>query len=111
MFAPVKAGMRFHKNQYGIPEPVYALKRLVSPRKLDLIFMPLVAFDASGHRIGMGGGYFDRALSFKKHRSHLPPRLIGAAHDFQQLKHIEENPWDVPMDGVVTSGGFSRSCL
>ncbi len=104
-FAPVTRHSRFRKNRFGIPEPVCAARELRPARRLDLIFMPLVAFDANGNRIGMGGGYFDRALAFKRRRSHLPPALIGAAHEFQQVARLSPNAWDVPLDGVVTPSG------
>ena len=106
VFAPVARHGRFRNNRFGIPEPICPMNNLRPARKLDLVFMPLVAFDARGNRIGMGGGYYDRALAFKRHRSHLPPALIGAAHDFQQVSRISPNAWDVPLDGVVTPSGM-----
>jgi len=105
-FAPVTRHTRFVKNRFGIPEP--AGGRRVSARKLDLVFIPLVAFDANANRIGMGGGFYDRSLTFKHHRRHLPPALFGAAHGFQKVDRIQANAWDVPLDGVVTPGKLMR---
>ena len=105
-FASVTRHTRFASNRFGIPEPVGG--RRINARSLDLLFMPLVAFDADGNRIGMGGGYYDRALAYKLRRSHLPPVLMGAAHGFQQVDGIQANAWDVALDGVVTPDGLRR---
>ena len=60
--------------------------------------MPLVAFDADCTRIGMGAGYYDRTLENKKRCF-----LIGVAHQFQYVDYIEPQPWDVPLDAVITN--------
>ncbi|MFD1629929.1 5-formyltetrahydrofolate cyclo-ligase [Pseudopedobacter beijingensis] len=49
------------KNKYGIPEPVFGKK--IKPESIDVIFVPLLAFDLKGHRIGYGGGFYDRFLT------------------------------------------------
>lgn len=51
----------FEKNQYGIPEPVGG--REVDPHEIDLVFVPLLAFDQNGNRVGYGKGYYDRFIS------------------------------------------------
>lgn len=91
-------------NHYNIPEPQ---PRAVSipANKLEIVLMPLVAFDRKGNRLGMGGGFYDRTFAFKKH-SHLPkPVLIGLAHSVQEMDSLSINSWDVPMDFVVTEKG------
>lgn len=88
-------------NKYGIMEPKLN-KWLVKPAKeLDLICTPLVAFDAQGHRLGMGGGYYDRTLStwFKTGQGAKP---IGLAHDCQYVKTLPIESWDIPLPQVVT---------
>lgn len=86
-------------NRYGIPEP-QGRRSLLNANELDYVLIPLVAFDRDGHRLGMGGGYYDRALSdLKKWR---PVRLIGVAHGFQEVQELASEPWDVMLDGVVT---------
>ena len=103
LFAPVGYGTDMGVNRYGIPEPVVPLRELVRPIQLDLVLLPLVAFDTAGHRIGMGGGYYDRSLQCRRNRCHwLKPRLIGIAHELQKVDHIVANKWDVPLEGVVT---------
>jgi len=100
-FARYKPADRLVLNRYGIAEPL--VRELVKPWALDLILTPLVAFDAAGHRIGMGGGYYDRSLAFLRARRYWrKPRLLGLAYEFQKQPVITPNPWDIPLDGVVS---------
>jgi len=88
-------------NQYGILEPELNVQNIISPRQLDIIFTPLVAFDNKGNRLGMGGGYYDRLLApwFENKMGGTP---IGLAHDCQQVKHIPIEAWDVPLPEIIT---------
>ncbi len=89
-------------NRYNIPEPK-ARHQSVPPWALDLVLLPLVAFDKSGNRLGMGGGYYDRTLAYLRQRKQWrTPRLVGIAYDFQQVETLTSEPWDIPLDGVVT---------
>ncbi len=98
LFLPVTENTVFYNNIFGIPEPDVTPEQALSPSELDIIFMPLVAFDQHGTRLGMGGGYYDRTLTH-----HLPPALlIGVGYDFQRQNFIERKPWDVPMAAVIT---------
>lgn len=106
-FAPVEAGDALQPNRYGIPEP--HATTLVRPAFLDLVLVPLVAFDGAGNRLGMGAGHYDRTFGFRRHRRHWRgPRLVGLAYDGQRLKRIDPEPWDVPLDAVVTESGLWR---
>lgn len=89
-------------NQYGIKEPVYQASESCSPMELDLVFMPLVAFDHYGHRLGMGGGYYDRTFYFKQALANKKPLLFGLAYDFQRVDCIQPQPWDVHLDTIMT---------
>lgn len=64
--------------------------------------MPLVGFDATGNRLGMGGGFYDRSFAFKRIQPQQRPLLIGLAHSFQQLPQLPVASWDTPVDMVVT---------
>jgi len=102
-FARALPGMALKPNRFGIPEPVAHRRDLVRADELDLVLMPLVAFDVRGNRLGMGGGYYDKSLEFLRRRRHWrKPRLLGLAHDFQKVAQLPINDWDVPLDGVVT---------
>jgi 5-formyltetrahydrofolate cyclo-ligase len=90
-------------NRYGIPEPVPDFSKKVPAPALDLIFLPLVAFDSLGNRLGMGKGYYDQTFSFIESRGtwHYP-QLIGLAHECQRVERLEARPWDIPVNRVVT---------
>jgi len=88
----------FRKNRFGIPEPTG--KPGVNAAKLDCLLIPLVGFDRAGNRIGMGGGYYDRALA--KLSVYRPTFKLGVAYSFQEIDGISPQPWDIPLDGVVT---------
>jgi len=93
----------FLRNRYDIPEPVDKNSRLTKPQNIDVVLVPLVAFDASGNRIGMGGGYYDRSFRFMRSRTTWHhPTLIGLAHDFQKVPRIKAHSWDIPLQFVVT---------
>ena len=91
------------KNRYNIPEPVQSSRKLKPGLKMDLLLMPLVAFDSQGNRLGMGGGYYDRTFAYLRQRRHwCKPVLLGVAYDFQQVDALPVESWDVPLDGIVT---------
>jgi 5-formyltetrahydrofolate cyclo-ligase len=102
-FVRHEAAAVLRKSAFGIPEPDAAKGIVREPRGLDLVLAPLVAFDADGHRIGMGAGYYDRAFAFLRNAPPPErPRLIGVGYEFQRIEHIDAQPWDVPLWGVVT---------
>ena len=93
-------------NRFGILEPCCRGNRRKPLRSLDLILVPLVAFDASAQRIGMGGGFYDRTLGEARGESCWKrPYLIGIAHEMQKVATITPQPWDVQLDAVVTEAG------
>ncbi|MCB1874388.1 MAG: 5-formyltetrahydrofolate cyclo-ligase [Chromatiales bacterium] len=87
-------------NRFGIPEPLGT--RLHAPRQIDLVLVPLVAFDLNGNRLGMGGGFYDRTFAYRRRGGMGKPLLIGLAHDLQGVRSLRRYPWDVPLDGIVT---------
>ncbi len=102
-FAPLSPPLR--RNRFGLLEP--ATRASASAQTLDLVLVPLVAFDRRGHRLGMGGGFYDRALSFRlRRRRWRGPRLIGLAYAMQELPAIAPAPWDVRLDAVLTETGL-----
>ena len=93
------------RNKYGIFEPSLKKAKAVPVWTLNVICLPLVAFDGQGHRLGMGGGYYDR--SFSKQRLMIrAPLLIGTAHSFQQVSELPAEVWDIPLDAVITEQAF-----
>lgn len=95
------------KSQQLIPN-----RRRISPSQLDLVFMPLVAFDATGVRLGMGGGFYDRCFSFKHNAAKRKPLLVGVAHSCQQAGFgvLPREKWDLQLDWRITEAGL-RKCL
>ena len=90
------------QNKFGICEPDPKRNSLIAAKQLDVVFMPLVAFDASGGRLGMGGGYYDRTFEFLKQSGLNKPRLIGLAHEFQKVEKLPVESWDIPLDCIIT---------
>jgi len=106
-FAPYTPDTPLTLNRFGIPEPLVPARQWVRAQELDVILMPLVAFDARGNRLGMGGGFYDKSLAFLRTRQHWhKPHLIGLAHDFQRVEALEPFAWDVPLQAVVTDQAF-----
>jgi len=102
-FAEAGPKTKMTPNRFGIPEPVVQSRELVRAQELDLILLPLVGFDDQGNRLGMGGGFYDRSLEFLRHRHHWrKPHLLGIAYDFQRINGLAADPWDVPLQGVIT---------
>lgn len=104
-FARYEPGDALVANRFGILEP--ACRALVRPATLDLVLTPLVAWNLDGHRIGMGGGFYDRSFAFLHTRRHWrKPVMLGVGYRFQQQHDIEANSWDVPLDAIATESGI-----
>ncbi len=89
-------------NRFGIPEPA-TWRATAQPWQLDLVLLPLVAFDGKGNRLGMGGGFYDRTFARDKAaRWPRRPVLCGLAHRLQAVAELPVNPWDVPLARVFT---------
>jgi len=102
-FSDYHTDSSFKNNQYGIAEPIFPRQKQLKPLSMDLVLMPLVAFDGAGNRLGMGGGYYDRSFAFLKHRrSWRRPFLVGVAYDFQQVDSLTFDRWDIPLNAIVT---------
>ena len=84
-------------NHYNITEPHVPHADAAPLDTLDLMLMPLVAFDSHGTRLGRGSGYYDRTLAQTK-----PRCFLGVAYEFQHCSFLPPEPWDIPLDGVVT---------
>jgi 5-formyltetrahydrofolate cyclo-ligase len=99
MFVEYLADSDMQVNQYGIPEPVLSHTNLTPLSNIGHLLMPLVAFDQFGHRLGMGGGYYDRTLA---HKSEDHPMLIGVAHEEQYCDSLPVEDWDIPLKQILT---------
>ena len=102
VFSPFTDTTPLVPNRFGIPEPAFrgGLKR--PPWAMDAVLFPLVGFDETGGRLGMGGGFYDRTFAFTRHRPRLAPKLIGLAHECQRVSELPTESWDVPLHSIVT---------
>jgi 5-formyltetrahydrofolate cyclo-ligase len=100
-FYPLEGGLK--AGEFGIAVPRRAARH-TAPRWLDLIVI-----DASGRRLGMGGGFYDRALEFRGRRRHWRgPRLVGLAFDCQRTESTFSEPWDIGLDSLATESGLQH---
>jgi 5,10-methenyltetrahydrofolate synthetase len=92
-------GVKLAKGPLGIPYPE------ASPDVLpDHVLLPMLGWDAEGYRLGYGGGFFDRTLAAITKR----PRVIGVSYESAYLRTIYPQPYDIPVDFVVTERGVHR---
>ncbi|WP_089024850.1 5-formyltetrahydrofolate cyclo-ligase [Pseudocolwellia agarivorans] len=94
------------KNRFGILEPKLDVRLIQLIHNIDIIFTPLVAFDNSGARLGMGGGFYDRTLQkwFEQYKENKKarPYPIGLAHNCQRVEAIPVEHWDIPIPQIIT---------
>ena len=101
-FVVWRDGQTLEPGAFGIPEPVGG--EVVAFADHDLVLVPLTAFDGGCHRLGQGGGFYDRALAGVAPGA-ARPVTVGVAYSFQQVGEVPRDAWDVPLDAVVTDGG------
>jgi 5-formyltetrahydrofolate cyclo-ligase len=99
-FAEYQPQSALKANKLGLLEPD---SQSITADKLDIIFAPLVGYDLAGHRLGMGGGFYDATL----HNLHSRPTFIGCAYNLQQCDSLPQDDWDIVLDGVITERGVS----
>ncbi len=87
---------------YGLREPVPDPQKVLLPHTIDLILVPGSAFDLFGHRIGSGGGYYDRFLV------QTEAVRIGLSYGFQIIDRVPAEPHDVKMDLIITENEIIR---
>ena len=103
-FCRWRPGERLIPNRFGIPEPPTRAAGPADLRSLDLVIVPLLGFDDECHRLGMGGGYYDRTFAFVRRLDHAKrPFLLGFAHESQKLEQLRPHPWDVSLDAIATN--------
>lgn len=96
----------FSMGQYDIPVPKPSNSKaytFLTASELDLVITPLIACDKKGHRIGMGGGFYDKTFAFKRDKKIAAPTLLGVGWDFQLIsEEIMPNEWDIPLSGFIS---------
>jgi 5-formyltetrahydrofolate cyclo-ligase len=96
-------GAALAAGAYGIQEPASHFP-VVTP---DLLLVPLLAFDVRRHRLGYGGGFYDRTLFALKKGAAPQMRAIGIAYAGQQVSSLPAEPHDIALDGILTENGLS----
>lgn len=91
--SPYEGNDNMHRGKYNIPEPTTPSYK----GRIDLIVVPAMAYDKAGHRLGRGGGYYDR---FIKKQSHAT--LVGVGYDFQLVEKVPRLSHDQKVDYVIT---------
>ena len=91
----IESHTSFAKNKWGIEEPETG--PVINPSEIDIIFIPLIAFDLSGHRLGYGGGFYDRYLE-----KCTKAVKIGLSYFGPIEKIPETSMYDIPMDQCLT---------
>ena len=89
------------RGAYGVPEPEETCD-VIPPGEIDLILAPGTAFDRQGHRLGQGGGYYDRFLPQTR------AAVMGICHDAALIERIPYLPHDCAVDAVITPSGVIR---
>lgn len=98
--AEYRPGEKLQCDRFGIPYPVNG--EVIPPEEIAAAFVPGLAFDAAGQRLGYGGGYYDRWLA----RSGA--RRIGLAYGCQLIEAVAAEARDIPVDALVTEHGLVR---
>tara|TARA_Y100001001_G_C7987361_1_gene301655 strand:- start:1001 stop:1546 length:546 start_codon:yes stop_codon:yes gene_type:complete len=98
LFHPYNSATKTQHVNFNIIEPVPSDPIL--PQQLDLVLVPLVAFDEKCQRIGMGKGFYDKTFAFRK--NYPSPLLIGLAYEMQRTHQLKLNDWDVALDIIIT---------
>ncbi|MEI9697264.1 5-formyltetrahydrofolate cyclo-ligase [Moellerella wisconsensis] len=87
------------KNRFNIQQPALDVQQVLPFNQLDIMLIPLVAFDLIGQRLGMGGGFYDRILAGWQQKGFYP---IGLAHQCQQVDKLPSATWDIPLPEIIT---------
>lgn len=99
LFLHYRPDTQLIKNRFNIAEPPLDVRDVLPPEQLDVMLIPLVAFDNQGQRLGMGGGFYDRTLANWQQSGFYP---IGLAHDCQQVEQLPVAYWDIPLPEIIT---------
>lgn len=101
-FVEIQPDTPLKPNRFGIPEPDHRHHHKLPAHLLDVVLMPLVGFDRTGARLGMGGGFYDSTFAFKQQKPQGKPYLMGLAHACQEVESLTTASWDIPLFAVVT---------
>jgi 5-formyltetrahydrofolate cyclo-ligase len=102
-FHPFNCASRLRTHRWGMPQLRDIRQPAINSLMLDAVLVPLVGFDDSGHRLGMGAGFYDRHFArLRGSRQWRRPRLIGVAYAAQQVSQLPAQAHDIGLDRIVT---------
>jgi 5-formyltetrahydrofolate cyclo-ligase len=102
LFLRYEENTAMRANHFGILEPKLDCTKICPVNQLDILFTPLVAFDETGNRLGMGGGFYDRTLTQTTRDNVLKPQVIGLALEIQKTLTLPMQAWDIPLLYILT---------
>ncbi len=105
-FVPIKSLDGLVKTKLGVYEPDCGRECEIVPNEKSVLVVPGVAFDEDGHRMGYGGGYYDRYLE-----THPGHKTIALAYEFQILHELPAEPYDKSVDMIVTEKRVIRCSI
>ncbi|HRQ65813.1 MAG TPA: 5-formyltetrahydrofolate cyclo-ligase [Xanthomonadaceae bacterium] len=103
-FRSWRNGEALTPNRFGIPEPSGGTE--FAAQDIDVVILPLLAFDHAGNRLGSGAGYYDRTFAFRRGTDPGRPFLLGVGYAFQLREGLPAADWDVPLDAACTDAGL-----
>jgi 5-formyltetrahydrofolate cyclo-ligase len=103
-FRSWRNGEALTPNRFGIPEPGGGTE--IAAEDIDVVILPLLAFDRAGNRLGSGAGYYDRTFAFRRGAAAGAPFLLGVGFAFQLRDGLPAADWDVPLDAACTDAGL-----
>lgn len=99
LFREWHPGVELAKGALDIPYPPHSQE--ITP---DAVLLPMNGWDSKGYRLGYGAGFFDRTLASLAKK----PVVIGVSYEFARMETIHPQPWDIPVDYLVTERGVYR---
>ncbi len=94
-------GVATERGAFGVEVPVAG-----APEEPDVLLVPLLAFDPRGHRLGYGGGFYDRTIAALRDRGDV--HALGFAYAAQEVPAVPDSATDMRLDGIVTEAGLMR---
>jgi 5-formyltetrahydrofolate cyclo-ligase len=105
-FYPYNLQSRLVVHRWGM-EQLANSATPIATRMLDAVLIPTVGFDSAGHRLGMGGGFYDRHFAQWRRVQPNKPVLIGVAYACQEISAIDVQPHDIQLDAILTEQAFT----
>ena len=97
-----QSDLQIKKNEYGIPEPVNGVE--IEINEIDVVIVPMLGFNANGHRLGYGGGFYDRFLSQTK----AACIKIGVCHTAEPITIQNIENTDLSLDFLISPNGIRK---